>query len=52
MKHFTMIVIVCFTILWTGLTVVPKFCQEHQIKDYCWVHLIDPKGGLGGLVED
>ncbi len=52
MKHLTMMVIVCFTILWIGLTVVTKFCQGHQTKDYCWVRLIDPQGGLSSLIDD
>lgn len=52
MKYFKTLVLVLSLPLLIGTAISPKFCEKHQVDDYCWIEEDRPYGGTETTMED
>ncbi len=51
-KYFKTLILVLSLLLLIGTAISPKFCEKHQVDDYCWIEEDRPYGGTETTMED
>lgn len=49
MKYSKPLILILSLLLLTGTAISPKYCEKHQVKDYCWMDENMPYGGPGTM---